>query len=239
MDDRHLGPETFQAISRGEYWFVFIAPERLQMPDFRPHLGTFGARVPVALAVMDEAHCVSEWGHDFRTSYVNVGALLRKHCGHDRCRPTLMALTSTASPNVMIDIAREVELDELDPAVSELSFDRRELQFEVSQVTAANRLSEVVGRLRSLLAAAGWSSRDPLKVPSGLVFTSFVDDRAVGVSVLAQELSKQLGFAVGVFSGAQPVGTGSNRMVWEQQKLNERGSDSGLYRGVWHRHEQT
>jgi ATP-dependent DNA helicase RecQ len=220
MDDRHLGLETFQAISRGEYWFVFIAPERLQMPDFRPHLGTFGARVPVALAVLDEAHCVSEWGHDFRTSYVNVGTVLRKHCGHDGRRPTLMALTSTASFNVLIDIARELELDELDLRASDLSFDRRVLQFEVSQVTAANRLSELVGRLRSLLAAAGWSSRDPLKVPSGLVFTSFVDDRGVGVSVLAQELSKQLGLPVGVFSGAQPVGTGSNRMVWEQQKLN-------------------
>jgi ATP-dependent DNA helicase RecQ len=58
-----------------------------------------------------------------------------------------------------------------------------------------------------------------MQLPSGLIFTYFVNDRTIGVSLLAQELAGQLGLPIGVFSGAQPFGMGNDRLAWERQKL--------------------
>lgn len=131
-----------ESIANGSYQFVFFSPERLMIQDFRDKLKQMGkAGHYFAYCVIDEAHCVSEWGHDFRTPYLLLGQNARSFC------PTktgdfvpLIALTATASFDVLSDIQRELsgkEVNERLDADTIISFDtikRHELQFRVEKV---------------------------------------------------------------------------------------------------------
>jgi ATP-dependent DNA helicase RecQ len=104
---------------RGELDILFVAPERLDSPSFREFLGALDVR----LLAVDEAHCISEWGHDFRPSYRRIGGV-RPLLG---C-PTL-ALTATATPSVRTDILASLGL--ADALVLVRSFDRPNLSWTV------------------------------------------------------------------------------------------------------------
>lgn len=90
--------------------FAFVSPERMMIPEFRDVLKEMGRAF--CFAVVDEAHCVSEWGHDFRTSYLMLGRNLRNHCGNIRkdIPIPIAALTGTASFEVLEDVQRELGL---------------------------------------------------------------------------------------------------------------------------------
>ncbi len=139
-------PESKDAVLRdmetGRLAFTFISPERLQIQDFRNQLQTVVARFPVSLAVIDEAHCVSEWGHDFRPSYLHMPHNLRQYCSDGEGRnPTLVALTGTASFAVLTDVQMEMQITDEDAIVLPRSFDRKELRFEVRIVPMAQKAS--------------------------------------------------------------------------------------------------
>jgi len=103
-------------IERGEALLAFISPERLQMQDFRGVLANMTTnQCYFAYCVIDEAHCVSEWGHDFRTSYLQLGKNAMNHCKTKTGQPIpLFGLTATASYDVLADIQRELS-EELNP----------------------------------------------------------------------------------------------------------------------------
>jgi ATP-dependent DNA helicase RecQ len=88
--------ERLQRIEAGDYKLIYIAPERLEAPSFIDLLN----RVNVSLLAIDEAHCISQWGHDFRPSYLLIKKLI--HQIHPK--PVILALTATATPNVKDDI---------------------------------------------------------------------------------------------------------------------------------------
>lgn len=90
---------ALQSILRADKEFVFTTPERLSDPEF---LATVRQN-PVSLFVIDEAHCISQWGHDFRPAYLQLGAAIAA-LGH----PTVLALTATATDNVIEDIGRQL-----------------------------------------------------------------------------------------------------------------------------------
>src|SRR5208282_550473 len=119
MADGHNAAVLAQ-IAAGEAELVLAAPERFASRAFRDAL----ASVPVSLFVVDEAHCVAEWGHDFRPDY------LRLHDAIEALgRPTVMALTATATPRVAEEIARRLALRN---ALSVRSgFDRPNIAFDV------------------------------------------------------------------------------------------------------------
>lgn len=105
----------------GAYKLIYVAPERLLTKGFLD----FAKRANLAYVFVDEAHCVSQWGQDFRPSYLNISAFIDSL----QARPTLAAFTATATKKVEEDIVKLLKLD--DPFVYKQSFDRKNLHFEV------------------------------------------------------------------------------------------------------------
>ncbi|MEM0895436.1 MAG: RecQ family ATP-dependent DNA helicase [Verrucomicrobiota bacterium] len=109
-------------LSEGRYKIVYIAPERFRQPAFVEALRS----VDVSLFAVDEAHCLSQWGHDFRPDYLRLGEAV-KMLGH----PQVAAFTATATPIVRKDIMDTLELR--DPFVSISGFERPNLSFSITQ----------------------------------------------------------------------------------------------------------
>ena len=105
---------------RGEVKLLYVAPERFDFGGTAERL----ARMGVSLLAVDEAHCISEWGHDFRPSYLRM-AQVRERLGN----PPTIALTATATPEVRRDIARQLKLR--DPETVITGFDRKNLTYHV------------------------------------------------------------------------------------------------------------
>ena len=113
--------EILNRAAGGGCKLLYVAPERLQNPEFR----RFCADCPPALVAIDEAHCVSQWGHNFRPDYVEIAPFLATLPK----RPAVAAFTATATPAVREDTRRLLELR--DPLVVVSSFDRPNLFFAV------------------------------------------------------------------------------------------------------------
>jgi ATP-dependent DNA helicase RecQ len=110
----------FDAIATGGLEFLFVSPEQLAKEDTVARL----AEAKPSLFVVDEAHCISEWGHDFRTDYLRLAA-----AAEALGRPPILALTATASPVVRDEIVERLRLQ--DPEVVVRGFDRPNLRIEV------------------------------------------------------------------------------------------------------------
>jgi ATP-dependent DNA helicase RecQ len=135
--------DILEGIRAGAYTLVYIAPERFRSPRFVDAL--HATAQSLALVAIDEAHCISEWGHDFRPDYRRLGPIVRALGA-----PRIAAFTATATPEVRRDIAVQLGLD--DPHMHVRGFDRPNLTYEVAQAGGAadkaDRLVELV-RTRS------------------------------------------------------------------------------------------
>jgi ATP-dependent DNA helicase RecQ len=124
-------------IEAGHYDLVYVAPERFRSPRFIEAM----ARVRPVLLAVDEAHCISEWGHDFRPDYARIG-LARRKLGSPAC----IALTATATDLVRRDIADQLDLR--DPAQFVTGFDRPNLTYAVNEARRdAEKLAAVAEAL--------------------------------------------------------------------------------------------
>lgn len=114
---------------RGKIKLLYIAPERLESKGFVSLLG----QLPISLLAIDEAHCISRWGHDFRPSYMSIKPWLQIQ----QRRPLVAAFTATATERVRDDIVHYLGLK--DPALHINSFDRPNLYFSVHKIQDKNR----------------------------------------------------------------------------------------------------
>ena len=129
-----------------ELQFVFVSPERLCMQGFRERLATMKELgIYFSYGVIDEVHCVSEWGHDFRFSYLHLGRNLYNfvHTKSPSGHLTLFGLTATASFDVLADVERELSGDGAYPldantVVRYEDTDRLELQYKIERVPVAS-----------------------------------------------------------------------------------------------------
>src|SRR3954465_7446305 len=112
--------ERMSRVSRGEIKMLYVAPERFDAGTAAERLRDLG----VSLLAIDEAHCISEWGHDFRPSYLRI-ASVREKLGW----PPVVALTATATPQVRQDIARQLKLENAETIIT--GFDRTNLKYHV------------------------------------------------------------------------------------------------------------
>ncbi|MFM7388660.1 MAG: ATP-dependent DNA helicase RecQ [Bacteroidota bacterium] len=115
----------------GAYDFLYVSPERLQTPLFLERFN----QMPVGLLVVDEAHCISEWGHDFRPAYRNIQRLRDL-----RPEIPIVALTATATLEVVNDISEQLSLK--NPSVHSSSFYRNNLTYEV--INTPNKLASIL-----------------------------------------------------------------------------------------------
>ncbi len=106
----------------GQIKLIYVTPERVVLPGFA---GLFGD-VPISLIAIDECHCVSSWGHNFRKDYLGLGKLKELYPGVPR-----IALTATADPHTRDDIIRQLDLD--DAAVFGDSFDRPNITYHIAE----------------------------------------------------------------------------------------------------------
>lgn len=215
-----LTDAALDLVRSGDALFCFVAPERLQQKAFRESLQSLTAVTPINVAVVDEAHCISEWGHNFRYSYLDLGPTLRAVCrtGSGEA-PPILALTGTASRSVLRDVMIELDLDQSDPdaIVRPTSFDRAELSFEILTTDPGTSHARLVGLLNSMPGRLGLR-RDQVFGGSdhaGIVFCPHVNG-PYGVTDVAREVSSHVTSLVGSYSGRPPRGW--DPRAWNQVK---------------------
>ena len=137
-----LSPEKRWEVERkvrtGEIRMLYVAPERLRSLEFVLSL----RRAGVGLFVVDEAHCISEWGHDFRPDYLFLPRAVK-----DLGSPPVLALTATATPRVRQDIRRSLGMR--DPHVEVTSFNRPNLTYRVVPAEKKEKLARILDVIRS------------------------------------------------------------------------------------------
>lgn len=140
--------EIYEKAYKGEYKLLYVSPERLDSEAFL----TLAANIDVSFICIDEAHCVSQWGQDFRSSYLKISDFIKSF----RIRPTVAAFTATATHTVREDIIRLLELKDAKVVVT--GFDRKNLYFEV------RREKDKLGFVESYIGAS--------KDKSGIIYCS-------------------------------------------------------------------
>ena len=134
----------------GPYRFLYVSPERLESEEFRERL----CRLPICLIAVDEAHCISQWGYDFRPSYLKI-AEIRDLINEPRTknqdkRVPILALTATATPEVVDDIQERLAFSEKN--VLRKSFARKNLSYVVRQTN--KKVDEIVHILSKVPGSA-------------------------------------------------------------------------------------
>lgn len=221
ISDRKMRSKTMKAFSMGDYIITFISPERLQTKDFRTAINGLTTITPIPLVAIDEAHCVSEWGHDFRTSYLNIGRISRVYCGIGRSKPCLIGLTGTASNSVLRDVQRELDITDFNAIITPKTFDRKELSYDVFECSSQEKESILKNLLERYLPEKfntninSFYSQNKESTKCGLVFCPHVNGN-YGVKSVADSITKTFNLPVRIYSGEKPKYLSSYN--WDNEK---------------------
>ena len=222
ISSRKMREKTMKAFSMGDYIITFISPERLQTKDFRTAISGLTTITPIPLVAIDEAHCVSEWGHDFRTSYLNIGRISRTYCGIGRSQPCLIGLTGTASNSVLRDVQRELDIKDFDAIITPRTFDRKELSYDVFECTSQEKESVLKNLLERYFPEKfssninSFYSQNKEETKCGLIFCPHVNGN-YGVKNVADSITKTFNLPVRIYSGEKPKYLSSSN--WDNEKV--------------------
>lgn len=214
--------ELYAMVKSADSLFTYVSPERFQIREFRRALQGMTLAHPVTLLVVDEAHCVSEWGHDFRPAYLRIGRTAREVSARGSWTPPLMALTGTASRMVLRDLQRELEIQDYDALITPKSFDRKELRFQISACHSDEKEAQLTAVLTSFLPGEFGRSRASFHASRqgesycGLIFCPWVNGD-FGVSTV-QRVLNEVGMPTEIYAGSAPKTWTGNEMGWEDYK---------------------
>ncbi len=164
----------------GPYHFLYVSPERLESEAFRKRL----AELPICLIAVDEAHCISQWGYDFRPSYLHI-ADIRESLPE----VAVLALTATATPAVADDIQERLHFREKN--VLKKSFRRENLQYVVRNVGGPSK-----SPLKGDLAASSVGTVNPMVRPGDRTSLTAGDGREEKIAQIVHILSRVAGSAI-------------------------------------------
>lgn len=201
---------VLELLARGQYWFCYVAPERFQSAPFRESLRGLTTNAPVSLVAVDEAHCVSEWGHDFRPAYLNLARVARDYCASSGTPPPIMALTGTASTSVLKDVQRELGIPDFEAVIVPKTFDRKELRYETIPCRSGEKIARLTAVLSGLPGTFGATPEEffaprGAQTASGIVFCPWVNGD-YGVVRVSEALSAHLRIPVPFYASTPPKG---------------------------------
>ena len=165
-----------ESLKKGEYKIIYIAPERFYNQQFVNDL----KEIKVSLFAVDEAHCVSQWGHDFRPSYLRLKEAI-KLVGS----PVVVALTATATPEVREDIIKQLGL--IEPTVVITGFSRPNLQFAVIPANGLQKINNI----------ADFLATNP-EIGSGIIYVGTRNKADELVEVLTEQGVKAVVYHAGL-----------------------------------------
>ena len=217
--NREIRRESIQQMAN--FLFVYMAPERFQSQEFREGLRLLTVSVPISEIAIDEAHCVSEWGHDFRTSYLRLGSNARDYCTSQGHIPPVVALTGTASRMVLKNIQLDLGIREFDAVITPKTFNREELDFIAIQSSIDEAEAGLKGFLERLpgefgLPKGGFFTTAGNNTQSVIVFTPTINGKK-GTDPTARELGKHLRIRIETYSGRPPKGIPEDQ--WNNVKM--------------------
>ena len=181
--------QILKDMTAGKYQFIFISPERFQNAKFRKQIATVNQTRNIALSVIDEVHCLSEWGHNFRVSYLQLVHSLREYCPAS----TLVGLTATASNAVLTDLKAEFEFTGAENIKALDKVMRDELVFVRKSIPSkADKIQGIQGIISELKSKLGDNlfERQEDDTTCGLLFSPTVNGYIDGCEALRQELCK-------------------------------------------------
>lgn len=196
--------------SVGKYQFIWIAPERFQSIEFRNYLKEIGQTHILGLGVIDEVHCLSEWGHDFRTSYLGLANNIKRFCP----KAVILGLTATASSFVLRDVVTEFNID-MRNVKTLPTYARPELTFSIMKVDDDSE-SRRQGLLKAINSFSKTTSNEGTILNNGIVFTLKKNGRD-GCCKLSEYIYDKLEIPTRWYSGSKPKAAES----WSENEFNK------------------
>jgi len=168
--DRQQREGRYEAVRDGKYCLLYVTPERFRKPEFREAL----AHRRVALLAIDEAHCISQWGHDFRPDYTCIPEL-REAMG----RPPTICLTATATPDVQQDILAQLGLSQFGTELDQCQLfhegiDRLNLSLDVEEVWGVEEKLASIERTVARWQASGTEGAATIEPGCGIVYFTLI-----------------------------------------------------------------
>ncbi len=228
LNPRNL-EKRLELIAQGEVQFLIHTPERMHIPSYQDALTKMKETTVVNLVVVDEAHCVSEWGHEFRPAYLRLADTVREICKDQRrLSPPVLGLTGTASDQVLNDLRNRLGIEEVDSVMRPDTFDRPELEFRISRCKTIGAARDVYAKVLAGLPSefndspASFFSPRGNATTAGIVYVRTVTGGEGNLSRVKGLTEEATGSEAAVYSGRRPSKVDSDETWFEVKKENAR-----------------